>query len=104
MSSEPLRVVELLDDTHELKGLDCGVQALDQWLRRSARTAAAAGTAATYVLCRGQRVVGYYAVAMSSIGHGRASSRLRRGMPDLVPVVLLALDRSEHGPSAATFW
>ncbi len=99
MSSEPLRSVELLNDTHEPDDFDCGAQALDRWLRQSARTAAAAGTAATYVLCRGQRVVGYYALAMSSIGHQRAPSRLRRGMPDPVPVVLLArlaLDRSEH--------
>jgi predicted N-acetyltransferase YhbS len=100
LSSEPLRGVELLDDTHELDDFDCGVRVLDQWLRQSARTATAAGTAATYVLCRGQRVVGYYALAMSSIERQGAPSRLRRGMPDPVPVVLLArlaLDRSEQG-------
>lgn len=59
-----------------------------------------AGTPATYVLCRGQRVVGYYALAMSSITHEQAPSRPRRGMPDPVPVVLLArlaIDRSEQG-------
>jgi predicted N-acetyltransferase YhbS len=69
-------------------------------LRKSAGTAAAAGTAATYVLCRDRRVVGYYALAMGSVEHGRAPSRLRRGMPDPVPVVVLArlaLDRAEHG-------
>ncbi len=45
-------------------------------------------------------MIGYYAIAMSSIGHKQTTSRLRRGMPDPVPVVLLArlaLDRSEHG-------
>lgn len=76
------------------------VRALDQWLQQSSRIAAAAGTAATYVLCRGQqRVVGCYALAMSAVGHEQAPSRLRRGMPDPVPVVLLArlaLDRSEQ--------
>lgn len=72
---------------------------MDRWLAHSARTAAAAGTAATYVPCRDQRVVGYYALAMSSVAHARAPTRLRRGMPDPVPIVLLArlaLDRSEH--------
>jgi predicted N-acetyltransferase YhbS len=47
-------------------------------------------------------VVGYYALAMSSVGHEQAPSRLRRGMPDPVPAVLLArlaLDCSEHGHS-----
>jgi predicted N-acetyltransferase YhbS len=99
LSSAPLRVARLAE-THELGEFACGVSRLDQWLCRSARTAAAAGTAATYVLCRDQRVVGYYAIAMSSVAHRAAPSRLRRGMPDPVPVVLLArlaLHRSEHG-------
>jgi len=96
----PLGPVEALFDTHELDQFDSGVAELDQWLRRSARVAAGAGTAATYVVCRGRRVVGFYALAMSSLGHERAPSRLRRGMTDPVPVVLLArlaVDRSEQG-------
>jgi predicted N-acetyltransferase YhbS len=100
VSGEPLRPVEALSDTHELDQFDSGVQELDQWLRRSARVAAAAGTAATYALCHGQQVIGYYALAMSSIGRERAPSRLLRGMPDPVPVVLLArlaLDRAVQG-------
>lgn len=39
---------------------------------------------------------------MSAVEHERAPSRLRRGMPDPVPVVLLArlaLDRAEQGTS-----
>ena len=96
----PLGPVEALSDTHELDQFDSGVAALDQWLRRSARVAASAGTAATYVVCRERRVVAFYALAMSSLGHERAPSRLRRAMPDPVPVVLLArlaVDRSEQG-------
>lgn len=100
MSVETLGPVEALSDTHELDPFDCGVAELDQWLRRSARVAASAGTAATYVVCRGRRLVGYYALAMNSIGHEQAPSRLRRGMPDPVPVVLLArlaIDLTEQG-------
>lgn len=100
MSEKPLRSVEPLNATHDLDAFDCGEPTLDEWLRRSARTAAAAGTAATYVLGRGKRAVGYYALAMSSVEHRRAPSRLRRGMPDPIPVVLLArlaVDRSEQG-------
>ncbi len=80
---------------------DCGVDVLDRWLRQSARVAVASGTATTYVLCRGELVVGYYALAMSFVGDEKAPSRLRRGMPD-PPVVLiarLALDRTEQGRS-----
>jgi predicted N-acetyltransferase YhbS len=100
LSSGTLGPVQALVDAHDLDAFDCGVDVLDLWLRQSARVAAASGTAATYVLCRDERVVGYYAVAMSAVAHERVPSRLRRGMPDPVPVVLLArlaLDRSEHG-------
>lgn len=100
MSRASLRPVEPLGDGHSLDGFDCGSSELDRWLRSSARTAVAAGTSATYVLCRGERVVGYYALAMSAVRHDGAPPRLRRGMPDPVPVVLLArlaIDVSEQG-------
>jgi predicted N-acetyltransferase YhbS len=95
-----LRPVELLSAGHHVDRFDSGVDDLDRWLRHSARVAAAAGTAATYVLRRGDQVVGYYALAMSAVAHAGAPSRLRRGMPDPVPVVLLArlaVDRAEQG-------
>ncbi len=101
MSDIPLRPVELLDPSrHVVDEFDSGVASLDDWLRRTAAVAAAAGTAATWVLCRGDSVVGYYALAMGSVERGAAPSRLGRGQPDPVPVLLLArlaLDRSEHG-------
>lgn len=102
MSADTLRAVEALTAAHHLDDFDCGIELLNRWLCQSARVATASGTAATYVLRRGERVVGYYALAMSAVEHERAPSRLRRGMPDPVPVVLLArlaLDRSEHGHS-----
>jgi GNAT superfamily N-acetyltransferase len=103
VSSRPsLRPVSALAADHILEEFDCGVPALDSWLRRSARTAAASLTSATYVLCRDTRIVGFYALAMSAVEHERAPIRLRRGMPDPIPVVLLArlaLDRSEQGQS-----
>lgn len=102
MSTDTLRAVEALTTARRLDDFDCGIASLNRWLRQSARVAAASGTAATYVLCRRERVVGYYALAMSAVEHERAPSRLRRGMPDPIPVVLLArlaLDRSEHGHS-----
>jgi len=101
LSQPGLRPVELLDPArHDCVEFDCGVAELDDWLARTAPVAAAAGTAATWVLCRGQRVVGYYALAMGSVRHEVAPSRLRRGQPDPVPVLLLAklaLDRPVLG-------
>lgn len=77
MSVEPLGAVEALSDAHQVDQFDSGVAELDQWLRRSARVAAAAGTAATYLVCRGPKVVGYYALAMNSIGHEQAADFYR---------------------------
>ncbi len=95
-----MSAVERLASAHDVEGFESGVADLDRWLRNSAQVAAAAGTAATYVLCRDARIVGYYALAMSAVVHVDAPSRLRRGMPDPVPVVLLArlaVDRTEQG-------
>lgn len=100
MSTDKLRPVELLSVEHRLERFESGVDELDRWLRNTAHVAASAGTAATYVLCRDEIVVGYYALAMSAVAHSGAPSRLRRGVPDPVPVVLLArlaIDRQEHG-------
>jgi GNAT superfamily N-acetyltransferase len=55
--------------------------------------------AACYVLCRGDRVIGYHELAMSSVAHVGTPLRLRRRMPDPAPVVVparLALDRTEQ--------
>jgi predicted N-acetyltransferase YhbS len=101
VSAPRLRRGELFDPAHrDVERFDSGVQELDEWLRSTAIVAAAAGTTATYVLRRGDRIIGYYALAMGSVEHSGSSSRLRRGQPDPVPVLLLArlaLDRSEHG-------
>lgn len=95
-----LRPVRLLAAHDHLDRFDSGVPELDRWLQNSAAIAHSAGTAATYVLCRDEQVVGYYPLGMSAIVHEQAPSRLRRGMPNPVPVVLLArlaLERSEQG-------
>ena len=100
MSEPQLGAVELLDpDRHDTSGFDSGVASLDDWLRNTAPVAKAAGSAATWVLCRGDRVVGYYALAMGSVER-RASPSRGRGQPNPVPVLLLArlaLDRGEQG-------
>ena len=93
--------VELFDPArHDQDAFESGVGELDDWLRHTAEVAAAAGTAASWVLRRGSRTVGYYALAMGSVEHRSAPSRLRRSQPNPIPVLLLArlaLDRSEQG-------
>ena len=89
-----------LDPSHILDGFDSGVAPLDDWLKRHARHNEGEGGSRTYVLCADARVVGYYSLAASSVLPSAATGRVRRNMPNPVPVVLLgrlAIDRSWQG-------
>lgn len=50
--------------------------------------------------CVGKRVVGYYALAAGAVAHVEAPGRVRRNMPDPVPVMVigrLAVDQTTQG-------
>lgn len=80
----------LLADCHFLDEFRSGVSTLDDWLLRRARPNHIAGASRVFVTCDGDRVVGYYALASSAIACGDATGRMRRNMPDPIPVVVLA--------------
>jgi len=91
---------EPLAPDHELDEFESGMAPLDEWLKRRARRNEAEGASRTFVLCAGRRVIGYYSLAAGSILHSAATGKVRRNMPDPVPVLLLArlaVDRSCHG-------
>lgn len=97
-----LQAVGKLDASDRLDEFDCGVAGLNEWLRQFAVSDQRAGASVTYVLKRGQRVVGFYTLAPSAIEPARAARRLGAGLPRHrpIPVILLArlgLDRSEQG-------
>jgi GNAT superfamily N-acetyltransferase len=84
---------------HEIDEFHSGVASLDQWLKRRARHNEAEGRSRSFVLCAGRRGVGYYSLAAGSVLPA-ATGRVRRNMPDPVPVVLLgrlAIDRAWQG-------
>lgn len=84
---------ERLDPGHVLSGFDCGVDSLNVWLERYARTAAGSGSARTYVVTDNaqRRVVGYHALTVASIEQSEATGRASRGLPrHQIPAVLLA--------------
>ncbi|RUY92420.1 MULTISPECIES: GNAT family N-acetyltransferase [unclassified Mesorhizobium] len=88
-----------LADHHELGEFSSGITALDDWLKKRARTNQAGGASRTYVTCKGNRVIGYYAVASGAVKMVEASSRFRRNMPDPIPVAVLgrlAVDQAYH--------
>ncbi|MGE0279068.1 MAG: GNAT family N-acetyltransferase [Rhizobiaceae bacterium] len=89
-----------LGDDHELEPFNSGTPPLDDWLKRRARQNEAGGASRTYVIAEGRRVVGYYSLAAGSVLHAAATGRVRRNMPDPVPVALLgrlAIDRGWQG-------
>jgi GNAT superfamily N-acetyltransferase len=93
---EGLTAPEHLTAQHDLAAFDSGVPALDDWLKRRALANERAGGSRTYVVCAGGRVVGYYALATGGVAQEAATGRVRRNMPDPVPVMVLgrlAVDR-----------
>jgi len=95
-----LRPPEKISPNHELTQFQSGEPALDDWLRKRALQNEETGASRTYVVCLGKRVVGYYALATGAIAHIAAPGRVRRNMPDPVPVMVigrLAVDQTMQG-------
>lgn len=91
---------EPLTETHDCTGFACGREMLDTWLTQRALRNQASGASRTFVVCDGRRVVGYYALASSAVTATMDTGRLRRNMPDPIPVVVLArlaVDRAYQG-------
>jgi GNAT superfamily N-acetyltransferase len=85
---------------HEFDTFTSGVVPLDAWLKQRALHNELEGGSRTFVVCEGRRVVGYYSLAAGSVLAGVATGRVRRNMPDPIPIVLLgrlAIDRTWQG-------
>lgn len=90
MSSPPeIRPPEKLSATHEVSGFDSGEPVLDDWLRRRGLKNDASGASRTYVVCADKTVVGYYTLAVGAVALVAAPGRVRRNMPDPLPVMVL---------------
>ncbi len=101
MSAEPgVTAPEHIEAHHDLTAFDCGEPELNDWLRLQALKNEAGGAARTYVICAEGRAVGYYALATGGIARAAATGRVRRQMPDPIPVMIigrLAVDTRHQG-------
>ncbi|HYL73933.1 MAG TPA: GNAT family N-acetyltransferase [Bryobacteraceae bacterium] len=91
---------ERLSAEHNISEFDCGEMPLDEWLRRRARQNESSGASRTYVVCVESKGVGYYTLAAGAVTHAEAPGRIRRNMPDPIPVMILgrlAVDQTCHG-------
>jgi GNAT superfamily N-acetyltransferase len=97
---------EILAEHHVVDAFDCGDASLNAWLRRHAMPNQVSGASRTFVVCRGINVIGYYALAAGGIASSEAPGRLRRNMPDPIPVIVLgrlAVDRTDQGRQLGSY-
>jgi predicted N-acetyltransferase YhbS len=95
-----IRPPEKLSSTHQIEDFDSGTEPLDSWLKRRALGNEAEGASRTYVVCVGDVVVGYYCLSNGAIANNIATGKVRRNMPDPIPVMIigrLAVDRNWQG-------
>lgn len=85
---------EPLNDDHLLDDFDCGEPALDEWLKRHARTAQASRSARVFVATEtdDQVVIAYYALAAAQVEPADPTPRSLKGQAKHrpVPAILLA--------------
>src|ERR1039458_4859174 len=90
-----------LDKSHDTTLFDCGVQPLNEYLRKYALLNHQNRSARTYVTLRENRVVGYYTLANGSVSRTEVSPRVAQGLGSYpAPITLLArlaVDISEKG-------
>ena len=85
---------------HVVAEFDCGRPVLDGWLVSRALRHGQEGASRTNVVSDDGMLVGYSCLAAGSVMHRAAPGRIRRNMPELIPVVLLgrlAVTRSHQG-------
>jgi GNAT superfamily N-acetyltransferase len=91
---------EHLNEGHDLAAFDSGTPELDSWLKRRALQNEALGASRTYVIQAEGRVVGFYALANGAVAHAEVSAKMRRNLPDPIPVMVigrLAVDKAYQG-------
>jgi GNAT superfamily N-acetyltransferase len=80
---------EPITTSHLIESFACGIPVLDEWLKRRALKNEVSGASRTFVACHDGQVIGYYALATGSVEHRDAPKKIRRNMPDPIPVMVL---------------
>ena len=90
-NDEPLVAPVLLTKDFERDSFDCGVPALNEYLRRYALQNQEKDAGRTYVATRGQRIVGYYTLVYGSVECDDVPEKVKKGLGKYsIPILLLA--------------
>lgn len=84
---------------HDCQGFDCGVAALNEWLKQRALNNESRFSR-SYVVCECNKVAAYYCVSAGSVNRSATPGKMRRNAPDVVPVSVigrLAVSRDYAG-------
>jgi GNAT superfamily N-acetyltransferase len=84
-----LTAPEALSAHHILTHFDCGHHTLNDWLKQRANKNEASGASRTYVVCHLNHVIAFYTLATGAVQCADAPGRIRRNMPDPIPVMVL---------------
>jgi predicted N-acetyltransferase YhbS len=91
----------LLTKEHDRTAFDCGVEALNDYLKRYALQNQDKGAARTYVATVENKVIGYYSLAYGSVSPNETPKKVSKGLGRYpIPVLLLArlaVDTNYHG-------
>ena len=89
-----------IGDDVDFSEFHSGEEQLDYWLKRRALKNEVTGASRTYVVCDQKRVVAYYAIATGSVMQIESPGKIKRNMPDPIPVIILgrlAIDEDWQG-------
>ncbi|NOZ37147.1 MAG: GNAT family N-acetyltransferase [Gammaproteobacteria bacterium] len=79
----------LLSSTRAINAFDCGEPVLNDWLTKRALKNEDSGASRTFVVCKRNQVMAYYVLATGSVMRKEAPSKIRRNMPEPIPVMVL---------------
>ena len=85
---------------HIVSDFDCGQSSLNDWLKERAVKNESTGASRTFVVCDDNTAIGYYTLAVGAVTREEASGKVRRNMPEPIPVMILgrlAVDRNWQG-------
>ena len=72
----------------DLSQFDCGVPALNDWLRNRAMPNESKFSR-TYVVCEGPQVVAYYCISAGAVERTQAPNKLIRNAPATIPISII---------------
>ncbi len=84
--------IQPLQSHHDTEAFTCGDDALDNWLRRTAKQHIRKGISRSFVAIepdRPQRVIGFYSLTVGEAETGALPATIAKTLPRRIPIVLL---------------